>query len=214
MTGRTVAVVVILAGFAKLAAALVRRPAAAVPGLSAPRLDLTVPSLDANLGISGFASLAGTTIGDALNQAAAYLGASQPRGVRNNNPGNVKRGPDQWRGLAPAAEQTDPVFWRFTSPAYGIRVVAYLLKVYQRRGQRTPRQLISGPGGWAPVGVDGNPDGYAEFVADALGVTVDTPVDLVGNAAQLRRAVVAIIEFENSGYRYPDATVAEGIALA
>ena len=31
---------------------------------------------------------------------------TQPRGIRNNNPGNLRRSKDNWRGLSP--EQTDP----------------------------------------------------------------------------------------------------------
>lgn len=182
---------------------------------SAPLLDLSIPSLDANLGLSGFSGLAGTTIGDFLNQAAVTLGASQPRGVRNNNPGNVKKGGSTWRGASPAADQTDPVFVRFTDPKWGIRVIAYLLKSYQRnKGKRTLRQLISEPGGWAPSNVDDNPSGYANFIADRLDVTIDTPLYFETNPAQLRAVVVAIIAFENNGFSYAASVVDEGIALA
>lgn len=147
---------------------------------------------------------------------AELVGISQPRGIRNRNPGNVKRGPDSWRGLAPAADQTDPVFWRFTAPEYGIRVIAYLLLGYQaRKGKRTVRQLISESGGWAPVGsADKNPAEYADFVARQAGVGVDQAISLAGDPRVLRAIVVAIIAFENSGYSYPASVVDAGLALA
>ena len=37
-----------------------------------------------------------------------------PRGIRNRNPGNIRRSRDRWKGLAPA--QTDPAFFVFDAP--------------------------------------------------------------------------------------------------
>ena len=42
------------------------------------------------------------------------------RGLRNNNPGNIRRVRGQrWRGQCP--EQQDPAFVQFTSPEWGYR---------------------------------------------------------------------------------------------
>lgn len=180
------------------------------------------PDLDASPIAAGALDF-GLSYGDPLAAVTAFaqstaelVGLSQPRGIRNRNPGNVKRGPDAWRGLAPAADQTDPVFWRFSAPEYGIRVIAYLLLGYQaRKGKRTVRQLISESGGWAPVGsADKNPAEYADFVARQAGVGVDQAISLAGDPRVLRAIVVAIIAFENSGYSYPASVVDAGLALA
>ena len=40
-----------------------------------------------------------------------------PRGIRNNNPLNIRRGKDQWQGLR--AQQTDASFCQFESLDYG-----------------------------------------------------------------------------------------------
>ncbi len=51
-----------------------------------------------------------------------------PRGVRNNNPGNIRLG-IAWNGLAP--EQTDPDFCQFITPQFGIRALCIVLLTYQ-----------------------------------------------------------------------------------
>lgn len=60
-----------------------------------------------------------------------------PRGIRNNNPGNIRHS-DQWKGLTP--EQPDPDFCTFSTPEYGIRAMGVILLNYQRKhGLKTIR---------------------------------------------------------------------------
>ena len=51
------------------------------------------------------------------------------RGLRNNNPGNIRKTGDKWQGLS--TTQTDDSFFQFTDAKYGIRAMAKLLKNYQ-----------------------------------------------------------------------------------
>lgn len=68
------------------------------------------------------------------------------RGIRNNNPGNIRRGADQWEGMS--ASQTDGAFVQFDSMAYGIRALAVILRNYQARyNVSTVRQIVNR---WAP----------------------------------------------------------------
>ena len=48
-----------------------------------------------------------------------------PRGIRNNNPLNIRRSKDQWQGLR--AVQTDPSFCQFETLEYGWRAAFKLL---------------------------------------------------------------------------------------
>ena len=50
-------------------------------------------------------------------------------GIRNNNPGNIKRSNDPWQGLSDV--QDDPKFFKFKTMAYGIRALARTLITYQ-----------------------------------------------------------------------------------
>ena len=50
-----------------------------------------------------------------------------PRGIRNNNPLNIKKG-SKWLGLSET--QTDPVFCQFQTMQFGVRAAFYLLRKY------------------------------------------------------------------------------------
>ena len=70
-----------------------------------------------------------------------------PRGIRNNNPLNIRRGKDQWQGLR--AQQTDSQFCQFETLEYGWRAAFYLLTrtYYHKYRLYTIRAIISK---WAP----------------------------------------------------------------
>jgi len=55
-----------------------------------------------------------------------------PRGIRNNNPLNIRRGKDQWQGLR--AQQTDTSFCQFESLEYGWRVAVGIAMAIQENG--------------------------------------------------------------------------------
>ena len=50
-----------------------------------------------------------------------------PRGIRNNNPLNIRKSKDQWQGMR--REQTDSAFCQFENLAYGWRAAFKLLYV-------------------------------------------------------------------------------------
>ena len=50
------------------------------------------------------------------------------RGIRNNNPGNIRHGGSKWQGMSET--QTDDEYIQFDDPVYGIRALAKLLKNY------------------------------------------------------------------------------------
>ena len=138
---------------------------------------------------------------------------SSPRGLRNRNPGNVKRSSSSWLGKIPHAQSTDSTFEQFTDAKYGIRVIAYLLLKYQRdKGKKTIRQLIGEAGGWAPTNTDKNPSSYATWVAAQLGVSETAALDLYAGR-NLERMVTAIIQFENGQQPYTSGAIADGVAL-
>ena len=66
-----------------------------------------------------------------------------PRGIRNNNPGNIRHG-QNWQGLNPEGRNIDPAFCVFKSPVFGIRALAKVLMNYKKiHGLNTVRQIIS-----------------------------------------------------------------------
>lgn len=75
-----------------------------------------------------------------LNES--FLGTNNPRGIRNNNPGNIKKGNAAWQGKISLANNTDGTFEQFVSFPYGARATIKLLKNYIDQGRNTPKLII------------------------------------------------------------------------
>lgn len=129
-----------------------------------------------------------------------------PRGIRNNNPGNIRISGDAWRGLSKA--QGDGVFFRFDDVVYGIRAMARIITNYQSRGILTVEQIIST---WAPSN-ENDTTAYINSVYKATGWPRGwIPAKNEGDYVAL---IKAIIKHENGLNPYSDATIARGIELA
>ena len=72
------------------------------------------------------------------------------RGIRNNNPLNIRHSADQWEGAR--AEQTDKSFVQFESMAYGYRAAWKTLESYWKhfKALRQPMTVQAVIGRWAP----------------------------------------------------------------
>lgn len=132
-----------------------------------------------------------------------------PRGIRNNNPGNIRKGSVNWRGLAPAKDQTDPAFWIFEAPVWGLRAIAVILQNYQRRdGLKTVRQMINR---WAPP-EENDTDAYVAKVASSVGEDPDAPVS-IDAPGLLRGLVLAIVWHENGEQPYAPAVIDQALQM-
>lgn len=130
------------------------------------------------------------------------------RGYRNRNPGNIRKGADQWQGLAPASDQTDPAFWRFTDVKFGIRALAKILKTYRANYEAdTITEVISR---WAPPTENDTP-AYIAAVSASTGIA---PGAALVYPRDLDPLVRAIIRHELGVQPYSDATISEGVSLA
>lgn len=131
------------------------------------------------------------------------------RGVRNHNPGNIRRVDGQvWKGQS--ASQTDPDFVQFDDPVYGIRALTVLLLNYYRwYGLNTVEQIINR---WAPS-VENDTTEYVRVVAMRMGVAPDKALDLYKRNT-LRSLVTAIIWVETGGYEYSADVIEHGVSMA
>jgi hypothetical protein len=130
-----------------------------------------------------------------------------PRGIRNNNPGNIDRDGTEWLGMS--QDQTDPRFVVFNSPEYGIRAIAKTLITYQSYNFRTIEAMINR---WAPP-AENNTAAYINLVTERMGIPSNVPFDIL-DYAKARPMVEAIIAQENANYVYPAYTVQLGLRLA
>lgn len=64
-----------------------------------------------------------------------------PRGMRNRNPGNIRRSATKY--LGEVAPSRDAAFKQFETMAWGYRAMFVLLDSYSRKGYRTIRQMVS-----------------------------------------------------------------------
>ena len=130
------------------------------------------------------------------------------RGIRNNNPGNIRKSKDPWQGLA--ERQTDADFFVFQGPIYGIRAIARILITYQDKyGLQNINGLISR---WAPPN-ENKTDAYVAEVVVKTGFAAGQSVNM-HSYADLKPVVKAIILQENGQQPYTDAQIDKALVLA
>lgn len=108
------------------------------------------------------------------------------RGIRNNNPANIRRGCN-WKGLA--EKQTDKEFCQFVAMTWGVRALLVTLRTYVTKYHlHTVREIITR---WAPPTDGNNTEKYIEFVEKAVR-EIDTPIILTLQAMDFKQ------EFQHS----------------
>ena len=137
-----------------------------------------------------------------------------PRGIENNNPGNIKADGTKWQGLNEPA--SDGTFCRFATPAMGIRALCRTLLTYQDKrlasdGSKidTVREVIER---YAPAS-ENHTDKYIQFVRDQANIRPGQFIDM-HDPATMRAIIKAIIHFENGSVPYSEAQITKGMMLA
>jgi hypothetical protein len=133
-----------------------------------------------------------------------------PRGIRCNNPGNIRKG-DDWRGLKPV--QSDPDFCEFESLEMGVRAMAKVLLTYEKKFEAAGKTVCIANiiARWAPPN-ENDTLAYCVDVAKRMGRGVTEPLDL-GNLITLRALVLAIAYHENGRELDWDAAT-KGVRMA
>ena len=96
-----------------------------------------------------------------------------PRGIRNNNPLNIRLSSDRWQGQRPpsTSPEGEKAFCVFESMAYGWRAAFVILckTYYGKYKLKTIRALITR---WAPP-KENNTEAYIRRVTDRIGIGPD-----------------------------------------
>lgn len=96
-----------------------------------------------------------------------------PRGLRNNNPGNIRLGRTAWNGEIRPSQ--DKEFCQFQDMVYGYRALIRLLQNYRRRhGCQTIAEMIQR---WAPSS-ENNTSAYIVDVCRQMQVPSSFVVDI------------------------------------
>ena len=127
------------------------------------------------------------------NGGNSYL-PNAPRGIRNNNPGNLIYTNISWNGKLPKNQNKDRRFEMFIAPVYGVRAMIKDLKNdMEKKGKVTVPALIEE---YAPR-FENNTDAYINTVCQDLKVNKATK--LLPTKNTLRLLVLSIAKVENGG---------------
>lgn len=129
-----------------------------------------------------------------------------PRGIRNNNPLNIRIG-NTWLGEVP--NPTDSEFEQFVSVRYGLRAAFYILRRYIRRyGRNTPAKIIRA---WAPAN-ENNTQRYIEVVCKRSLIAPDEVIDYAEKNTMVR--LVKAMAFVECGVQLDDDVIGSSYDIA
>lgn len=127
------------------------------------------------------------------NGGSDYL-SSAPRGIRNNNPGNLIYTNTKWNGKLSKQQNKDRRFEMFIAPVYGVRAMIKDLKNdMERKGKLSVAALIEE---YAPRS-ENKTTSYINAVCKDLNVS--STAKLLPSKNTLRQLVIAIAKVENGG---------------
>lgn len=116
---------------------------------------------------------------------------SMPRGLRNNNPLNIRISTDKFVGEVQPSQ--DKAFKQFDTMAHGYRAAFRVLLTYINNYKcDTIRKIISR---WAPA-TENNTLAYVMTVSDRAGISPDAPIS-ADNREMMVRIVAAMSYVEN-----------------
>lgn len=126
------------------------------------------------------------------------------RGLRNCNPGNIRRSKTRYKGERQPSRDSE--FKEFESMAYGYRAMFILLDTYSRRyGLCTIRQMLNR---YAPP-TENFTDGYIRFVSEKTGIAPDEIINtraardmvpVVAAMSQIENGVAAVMDDVHRGW--------------
>lgn len=134
----------------------------------------------------------------ATPNAVATTPSNNARGIRNNNPGNLR--------VAPNAAGSDGSFVQFSNPTDGMAALSRQLMLYGDRGNNTLNGVIHT---YAPQS-ENNTQAYINSVSGATGINPSERINL-HDPEILRRLMAAIIQHENGAQPYTQADIDAGI---
>jgi hypothetical protein len=127
-----------------------------------------------------------------------------PRGLRNNNPLNIRHSADVFQG---EIKGNDKSFKTFSSMPYGYRAAFVTLGTYLSRGQNTIKKIISR---WAPP-TENNTQAYISTVVKYSGVAADEA--LTATSGDKYILIVSAMSFVENGVNADINQIKAGFAL-
>lgn len=153
-------------------------------------------------GLAGILSLTkSAAVGELLD---TVVGTNTPRGLRNNNPGNIKDFGIRWEGYA---GKDDKGFVIFSDVKYGIRAMYLQLLTYGRRGLKTIKDII-------PVYAPASENAVFPYIAS---VEYHSGIDrdqILNTPRQFEAVISAMIQHENGTNPFTPEYIYSAMELA
>lgn len=130
----------------------------------------------------------------------------QPRGLRNNNPLNIRIG-NTW--LGERKDPTDKQFEEFVSIEYGYRAAFCILRRYIRRYHFDNVAAIIST--WAPSS-ENNTIKYIDTVCDLMKIAPDQTIDFADRETMVKLADA--MTFVECGCHVPENKIIRGYEMA
>jgi hypothetical protein len=115
----------------------------------------------------------------------------KPRGIRNNNPGNLVKTAIKWQGKISQNENPDTRFEQFINIPFGIRAMALDITNDIKKGKNTLRTLINE---YAPPS-ENDTTAYINSVSKQTGIAADAKINATPEI--LAALIAAKIRIEN-----------------
>ena len=128
----------------------------------------------------------------------------KPRGLRNNNPLNIRHSADNFQG---EIKSNDKCFKTFSSMPYGYRAGFVILGTYLTRGVNTIEKIVSN---WAPP-VENDTESYIKNVEKWSGVPRCKVLTGADGADYI--LIVAAMSFVENGHNADISAVRTGFNL-
>ncbi|WP_019573360.1 hypothetical protein [Curvibacter lanceolatus] len=157
-------------------------------------------------GVKGYTKSGGSSApaAPAAATSKAAAGGNLPRGVRNNNPGNLN-----FVGQEGATREDGPGrFAKFESMEAGIAALVKQLRIYASRGVNTIKAIVEK---YAPAS-ENDVGAYISALTKETGLKADDKVDL-SNADVLKALVRGITNHENGKGYVSEAQITGGIRV-
>jgi hypothetical protein len=130
-----------------------------------------------------------------------------PRGIRNNNPLNIRKNGIKWKGQV----ENKDAFCVFLEHQWGWRAALIIIcRTYRKRGLTTVWKIIHS---WAPPS-ENKTDFYAKFVAFRSDVGLDTPLPSIYNNPDLYFKLLKNMAIMENGEKYVTVVVLNALKHA
>lgn len=135
---------------------------------------------------------------------------NKPRGIRNNNPGNIRKSSSSWLGKIQNGSDED--FEQFTEMAYGVRAMAKLIfnTYINKYNAQNLVQIIER---YAPSS-ENNVDAYVHAVSKRAKVNAIDPVSSWGKDVNKVYDVIEAMIYHENGRTIDSSDISKGISMA